>query len=127
MCSVAACLIDVNYSAEFSLPLYIAVTYLISAPLVLIGSRSRVADVAKEFKRANKRNFLITGFCWGVQYLVLISAYAVGEVSIVAPLASLVVFSNVVVGHLWFNERDYLLKKIIAALLATIGVVLISL
>ena len=50
-----------------------------------------------------------------------------GEVSVVAPLASLSVFSNVIVGYFWLKEKDRLAKKIIAAVLAILGIVLISL
>ena len=126
-CNVAAGLIDVGYSGEFNLPFYTAFLYIIPALFIFIGSRIKVADIIKEYKRANKRDYYLTGFCWGVHYFILLIAYSMGEVSVVAPLASLSVFSNVIVGYLWLKEKDQLAKKIIAAILAILGVVLISL
>ena len=126
-CNVAAGLIDVGYSGEFNLPFYTAFLYFIPAFFIFIGSRVRFADIIEEYKRSNKRNYFITGFCWGIQYLVLLIAYSMGEVSVVAPLASLSVFSNVIVGYFWLKEKDLLTKKIIAAVLAILGIVFISL
>lgn len=127
VCNVAAGLIDVGYSGEFNLPFYAAFLYLVPALFIFIGSRVRIADIIKEYKRANKRNYFITGFCWGVHYLVLLIAYSISEVSIVAPLASLAVFSNVIVGYFWLNEKDEIIRKTIAAVLAIIGIILITL
>ena len=126
LCNVAAGLIDVGYSGEFNLPFYAAFLYFVPALFIFIGSKVRISDVVKEFKNANKINYFITGFCWGVHYLVLLIAYSINEVSLVAPLASLAVFSNVIVGYFFFNEKDQILKKIIAAILAISGIVLIS-
>lgn len=126
-CNVAAGLIDVGYSGDFNLPFYAAFLYIIPALFIFIGSRIRIVDIIKEYKRANKRNYFITGFCWGIGYFVLLIAYSMGEVSVVAPLASLSVFSNVIVGYFWLKEKDRLAKKIIAAILAILGIVFISL
>ncbi len=62
-----------------------------------------------------------------MQYLVLLIAYSMSEMSVVAPLASLSAVSNVAVGFLWLKERNHPIKKIIAAALAVIGVILIKL
>ena len=61
-----------------------------------------------------------------MHYACLIIAYRLSEVSLVAPLASLVIFSNVVVAYIWLNEREHLVRKIVASLIAILGVVLIS-
>lgn len=127
VCNVAAGLIDVGYSGEFNLPFYVAFLYIIPALFIFIGSRVRITNIIEEYKRANKRNYFITGFCWGVHYFVLLIAYSIGEVSVVAPLASLSVFSNVIVGYFWLKEKDRIAKKVIAAILATLGIIFISL
>ena len=126
-CSVAAGLIDVGYSGEFNLPFYTAFLYIVPALFIFIGSRIKFADVIKEYKRANKRDYFITGFCWGVQYIALLVAYSTGEVSIVAPLASLSVFSNVIAGYFLLKEKDDVARKIVSAALAILGIVFISL
>ena len=126
-CNVAAGLIDVGYSGDFNLPFYATFLYIIPALFIFIGSRIRIVDIIKEYKQANKRDYFITGFCWGIHYFMLLIAYSMGEVSVVAPLASLSVFSNVIVGYFWLKEKDRLAKKIIAAILAILGIVFISL
>ncbi|MBR3319579.1 EamA family transporter [Candidatus Saccharibacteria bacterium] len=126
-CNVVAGLIDVGYSGEFNLPFYTAFLYFVPALIILIGGRVRIADTITEYRRARKRDYLITGFCWGVHYLVLLIAYSVGEVSVVAPLASLAVFSSVLVGYFWLKEKEEIVKKIIAAILAIMGIVFITL
>ncbi|MBR5389150.1 EamA family transporter [Candidatus Saccharibacteria bacterium] len=85
-CNVAAGLIDVGYSGEFNLPFYTAFLYFVPALFIFIGNRVHVADIIKEYRCANKRDYFVTGFCWGIHYLVLLIAYSIGEVSIVAPL-----------------------------------------
>lgn len=52
--------------------------------------------------------------------------YQLGNVTIVAPLSALTVMLNVIVGYLFLRERDNLLKKIIAAILIIISIVLIK-
>ncbi len=126
-CNVAAGLIDVNSSKEFNLPIYVAFIYIIPALFIFVSNRLHFADVINEYKRANKKNLLITGICFSMQYLVLLIAYSMSEVSVVAPLASLSAVSNVAVGFLWLKERNHPIKKIIAATLAVIGVILIKL
>ena len=126
-CNAAAGLIDVGYSGEFNLPFYTAFLYFVPALFIAIGGKVHFADIIKEYRRSDKRFYLLTSFCWGMNYLVLLIAYSMSEVSIVAPLSSLVIFSNIAVGYVWLKEKDNLLKKITAAILAVVGIVLISL
>ncbi|MBR6133951.1 EamA family transporter [Candidatus Saccharibacteria bacterium] len=126
-CNVVAGLIDVGHSGEFSLPFYTAFLYFVPALIISICNRVRPSDIAKEYKRANKPFYFLTGAGWGLQYLVLLIAYSMGEVSVVAPLASLTVISNVIVGYFLLKEKSRIVRKIIAAILAISGIILISL
>lgn len=53
-------------------------------------------------------------------------AYQLGNVTVIAPLCALTVMLNVIVGYLFLKERDNLLKKIIAAILIIISIILIK-
>lgn len=55
-----------------------------------------------------------------------LKSYQLGEVTVVAPLCSLAVILNVIVGYFCFNEKKGVLKKIIAGILIIIGVFLIK-
>ena len=62
-----------------------------------------------------------------MQYLLILVAYAIGGgASVVAPITSLVAFTDLIVAYFWLGERDAMGKKFIAALLAILGVVFIS-
>lgn len=126
LCNVIAGIIDIGYSSDFNLAFYSAFLYFIPALFIFVGSRIKIKDVVQEYRRSNKRNYFMTGFWWGTHYLCLLLAYIFGDVSIIAPLASLVVFSNVLVGYLWLKEKDNLVNKFFAAFLAILGVILIS-
>ena len=127
VCNVAAGLIDAKSSGQFNLPFYTTFLYVLPALFIFVGNRVHVSDVADEFKRSNKRDYILTGICWGLLYLMILIAYSMEAVSLVTPLASLTVFSNLVVGYLWLKERDSMGKKTVAALLAILGVIFISL
>ena len=57
----------------------------------------------------------------------LLKAYQLGQVTTVAPLAALSVLVNVIVGYIFLKERESLAKKIIAAILIVVAIILIKL
>lgn len=123
-----ALFLDVNISDNFNLPFYVAMTLGIPAMLIAIFERIKFSDIKIEFQNGNKKAILITGITWSVGILLQLRAYQLGDnVSVVAPLCALTVISNVIFGYLFLNERDHLLKKIMAAILIIISVVLIKL
>jgi drug/metabolite transporter (DMT)-like permease len=122
-----ALFIDVNLSINFNLPFYVALTLIIPALIIFIFERLRISNIKKEIIYGNKKAILITGLCWGTMLMVLLKAYQIGEVTTVAPLCALTVITNVIVSYIFLKERSNLLKKIIAALLIIISVILIKL
>ncbi|MCR5572975.1 MAG: DMT family transporter [Candidatus Saccharibacteria bacterium] len=126
-CNVAAGLIDVKSSGQFNLPFYTAFLYFVPALFIFISNRVKVLDVVEEFRHSNKRNYLITGICWSMRYLAILVAYTMKEVSVVAPLASLTVFSDLAVGYFFLKEKRSMGKKAVASVLAVMGIILVSL
>lgn len=53
-------------------------------------------------------------------------AYQLGNVTVIAPLCALTVILNVIVGYLFLNEKDNLLRKIISEILIIISIILIK-
>lgn len=53
-------------------------------------------------------------------------AYQLGNVTVIAPLCALTVILNVIVGYLFLNEKDNLLRKIISAIIIIISIILIK-
>lgn len=121
-----ALFLDVNISDSFNLPFYVALTLGIPAILICIFERIKFSDIKNEFINGNKKSILITAITWSLAITVQLRAYQLGNVSVVAPLCSLTVILNVLVGYLFFKERENIPKKIIAALLIILGIILIK-
>lgn len=117
---------DVNISDNFNLPFYVAITLGIPAILILIFEKIKFSDIKNEFKNGNKKSILITAITWSLAITVQLRAYQLGNISIVAPLCSLTVILNVLVGYFLLKERENIPKKIIAALLIILGIILIK-
>lgn len=122
-----ALFLDVNISDNFNLPIYACLTLVIPAIIIILFERLKLSNIKKELIYGNKKAILIAGLSWGGLLVFGLRAYQLGEVTTVAPLCSLTVITNVVVGYFLLKERSNLLKKIIAAILIVISIILIKL
>lgn len=120
-----ALFLDVNISDSFNLPIYVALSLGIPMILILLIERIKPKEIIEEFKNGNKLAIIVTAVSWSYLILFNLRAYQLGNVSIVAPLCSLTVILNVIVGYIFLKEKDNLLKKIIAACLIILGIILI--
>lgn len=121
-----ALFLDVNISNSFNLPFYVALTLIVPAILIIIVERIKPSQIKNEWINGNKKAILITALTWATAIIAQLRAYQLGNVSVVAPLCALTVILNVIVGYIFLKERDSLLKKIIAAILIIISVILIK-
>lgn len=121
-----ALFLDVNNSDSFNLPFYVAITLMVPAILIMIFERIKPIEIRNEFINGNKKAIIITALSWGIMIVSQLRAYQLQNVTIVAPLCALTVILNVMVGYLFLKERDNLLRKIIAASLIIISVILIK-
>lgn len=126
ICFTIALFLDVNNSDNFNLPIYVALTLGIPSILISFVERIKFSDIKKEYKNGNKKAILITSIAWSLSIVSQLRAYQLGSVSIVAPLCALSVILNVIVGYFFLKEKDNILKKIIAALLIILGIILIK-
>lgn len=122
-----ALFIDVNYSEQFNLPLYVAITLIVPSILIVRFEKIKIKTIKNEIKKSNKTYILITGISSAFMLILKLLAFRQGEISIIAPLCSLTVILNVIVGYLFQKERKNLLKKLSAAALIIIGIILIKL
>lgn len=121
-----ALFLDVNISDNFNLPFYVALTLIIPALLIMIFERIKPSEIKNELVNGNKKAIFITAISWGVMIVSQLRAYQLGNVTVVAPLCALTVILNVIVGYLFLNEKDNLLRKLISAILIIISVILIK-
>lgn len=121
-----ALFLDVNISDNFNLPIYVALTLGVPAILIFIFERIKISDLKEEFQNGNKKFIFLTSITWSLSIISQLRAYQLGNVSVVAPLCSLSVILNVIVGYLALKEKENLPKKIIAAILIILGIILIK-
>lgn len=121
-----ALFLDVNISDNFNLPFYVALTLIIPALLIMIFERIKPSEIKDEFINGNKKAIFITAISWGLSIIMQLRAYQLGNVTVIAPLCALTVMTNVIVGYLFLNEKDNLVRKIIAAILIIISILLIK-
>lgn len=121
-----AMFLDVSISDNFNLPIYVAITLIAPALLIFIFDRIKISEIKTELKNGNKKAMIITSFTWGLSIFSQLRAYQLGNVTTIAPLCALTVILSVLVGYLFLKEKDGLLKKIFAAILVIISVILIK-
>ena len=126
LCFSIALFLDVNNSDYFNLPMYVATTLGVPIILIFIFEKIKFEDIKEEYRNGNKKALWITAISWSLSIVAQLRAYQLGEVSFIAPLCALSVILNVIVGYFFLKEKENLPKKIIAAILIILGIVLIK-
>ena len=121
-----ALFLDVNNSDNFNLPFYVALTLGIPAILIFIAERIKLSDIKKEFQDGNKKAIITTAVTWALSIVCQLRAYQLGSASIVAPLCSISVILNVIMGYILLKDKDNIPRKIIAACFVILGIILIK-
>lgn len=121
-----AMLINVNISDNFNLGIYTMCTVLFPAILIFIFEKHSVKELKKEFKRYNKKDFLISAFTWCLMLISSVRAYQIGNVSVVAPLLTLTAILNTAYEYFINKNKSKFIQKLIASILILIGVLLVK-
>ncbi|MFA6007850.1 MAG: DMT family transporter [Candidatus Shapirobacteria bacterium] len=116
---------DKKISGNFPLPLYAFFTYMLPNIFIYFFPKLTPSEIKNEFKIANYRIFIlaIINVCG---YFMLIKAYSFGEASNIVLLTSTSTIITVLLGIFLLKEKDRLWQKILAAVLVTIGVLLLK-
>ena len=118
--------IDVGISEQFNLPLYVSFTLIIPAIILMLLEKIRIKDIVSEYQSGNKKAILTVCILWGMAEITMLRAYQLGSVTVVASLCSIKTLLNVLVAHFAFKEKDSLIKKIVAAIVVVLGIVIIN-
>ena len=118
--------IDVGISDQFNLPIYVSSTLIVPALIVLLVERVNPKDIIGEYKNGDKKSIWLVGCSWGLMLLSMLRAYQFGSVTTIAPIASVTTILNVFVAYFLLKEKNSLLRKVIAALIVILGIVLIK-
>lgn len=122
-----AMLINVNISDSFNLAFYTIITVFIPAILIKTFGRYKMNDLKREFYTYNKKEFLIAAFSWCLMLISSVKAYQLGDIAIVAPIFTLTSIINAMIEFLIFKDKNRIVQKIMAAVLLTLGVLLVKL
>ena len=118
--------VDVGISDQFNLPIYVSSTLIIPALMVFLFERAKLKDVINEYKDGDKKAIYLVGSSWGLMILTMLRAYQFGSVTTIAPIASVTTILNVFVAYFLLKEKSSLLKKVLAALIVVLGIILIK-
>ena len=118
--------VDVGISNQFNLPIYVALTLIVPALLILITERIKISNIVTEFKEGNKKAIVTVGIAWVIAIISMLRAYQFGTVTTIAPLCALTTILNVFVAYFILKEKDSIWKKILSAIIVIIGIVLIK-
>lgn len=124
--SSIALFLDVNNSNNFNFAFYASLTLLVPAILITSVERIKISNIRSKVNKDNWKAVLTTGVCCGLTLISQLRAYQLGEATSVAPLCALTVIGNVLVGYIFLNEKNSLLKKLVAAALIILSVFLIK-
>ena len=118
--------VDVGISDQFNLPLYVATTLIVPSILILLIDKAKISDVVNEFKFGNKKAILLVGLTWSILIISMLRSYQYGDVTTIAPLASITTILNVFVAYFYLKEKDSLMRKVLAAIIVILGIILIK-
>ena len=112
---------------SFSIPLYMFVAYIFPALVnFFIFLRPKVSEVHYELKTQWKAIFL-NAVVIDISYFFLLKAFQTGKVSQVVPLLATSTLLTALAGIVLLKEKKNRAIKVLAAALATLGVILVQL
>lgn len=118
--------VDVGISDKFSMPIYVSATLIVPSLMILLANRIKISDVIYEYKTGNKKSILLVVVSWGIAMVTYLKAFQYGNVTTIAPIASVTTILNVFISYFFLKEKNSLFKKVFAALLVILGIVLIK-
>ena len=114
--------IDIGLISQFNMPVYLIVSMLIPAILIIIFEKISLSDISSEFNSGKRKEYVFTGIAWCGAIFFMYRAFILGEVVLVVPLTALSVLLNVLVAYFFLNEKENLIKNIFVSILIAIGV-----
>ena len=124
MALASAMSIDIGISRQFNLPFYIMLTLILPSVMIMVIEKIKIEEIINEYQSKNRKYYLITGLMWGLAIFFSLRSFQFGKVTTIVPLQALSALFNIMIAYLFLKERDYLFKKIIAAILIIFGVFL---
>lgn len=118
--------VDVGISDKFNMPIYVASTLIVPSLILLVFERIKIKNIINEYKNGNKMAINIVCLTWGIMIISMLRAYQYGSVTTIAPLCSVTTILNVFVAYFMLKEKDNMFKKILAAIIVILGIVLIK-
>lgn len=116
--------IDIGNSAHFNMPLYFSMAYFLPIVFVALFEKITVKQIVREYRRIDTKYLLLTGIMWGLAGFFGVHANQLGSVTTTESLLATSVFFSVILAYFVQGERRDELKKIVAALIVIVGIIL---
>lgn len=116
--------IDIGNSAHFNMPLYFSMAYFLPIVFVALFEKITVKQIVREYRRIDTKYLLLTGIMWGLAGFFGVHANQLGSVTTTESLLATTVFFSVILAYFVQGERRDELKKIVAALIVIVGIIL---
>lgn len=122
----AALLLDKNNTSNFSIGIYTSMSYIIPGLIAFILSKVSVKEYYRDVK-ANFKYILGLSILSCVSYYCTMSSFKFIDASLTFTISNFATVITVIIGVIFFKERDNLLRKIIALAVIIIAAVLLNL
>ena len=118
--------LNVNLSKSFNIPTYVSIILIIPGIFICIFEKKGIKALTKEMKEGSKKAILLASISSALTLIFQLKAYSFGQVALVSSLCSLNVILNVLFAYFIHNEKNNLLRKIIASIIVIISIFLIK-
>jgi len=109
-----------------SIPSYMVLAFTLPAFISLLASPQSIKNIPQYTSGSILMKLSLCTFFYAISSITIFAAYkAGGPASIISPIQQTSIIFTVVLGYLFLNERDNVLKKIIGTVLTFLGVLLL--
>lgn len=107
---------------------YVALSFFLPTFLTAIAFPKSTLNIKEFLTKKTLPKILVLGVLYSISVLTIFSAYQNGgEASIISPLSQISTVLTVLLAIIFLKEKDNLNKKVLAAILAVAGAIIISL
>ena len=118
--------LNVNLSRCFNIPIYVFIILFVPFICISIFDKITLSKLKNEYIKGDRKQILLTSLASSIMLISQLRAYELGSVVIVSSLCSLTIILNIIFSYFILKEKSYFIKKLIAAIIIILSIVLIK-
>ncbi len=118
--------LNVNLSRCFNIPIYVFIILFIPFVCISIFDKINISKLKNEYIKGDRKQILLTSLASSIMLISQLRAYELGSVVIVSSLCSLTIILNIFFSYFILKEKNNFIKKLIAAIIIILSIVLIK-